>query len=140
MQRLPALLVLTSLYLSGVNAADTATDMGPAAFLWPPDRTWGAAQDNTAPCGSSAGVTNRTDFPLSKLTISGEIPQTLTCVANGKVSLVLQDESYRVNLAISYDNGYRLHPKRHFITLTTNRSNLKQRFHDPRLIEQLPRS
>ncbi|KAJ5322833.1 hypothetical protein N7452_011122 [Penicillium brevicompactum] len=62
--------------------------MGPAAFLWPPDRAWGAAQDNTAPCGSSAGVTNRTEFPLT----------------NGEVSLVLQDESYNVNLAISYNN------------------------------------
>lgn len=38
--------------------------MGPVAFMWPPDRVWGAAQDNTAPCGSAAGVTNRTEFPL----------------------------------------------------------------------------
>lgn len=29
----------------------------------------------------------------------------LTLSANGKVSLVLQDESYNVNLAISYNNG-----------------------------------
>lgn len=139
MARLSALLVLANLYLSGTNAADTATDMGPTAFLWPPDRTWGAAQDNTAPCGSSAGVTNRTDFPLSKFTISREILQMLTCLANGRVSLVLQDESYRVNLAVSYDNGNRPHPRQHFIMLTANRSNLKQRFHDHRLIEQLPR-
>jgi hypothetical protein len=59
-----ALLALASLCASQVRGAE-ATDMGPAAFLWPPDRAWGAAQDNTAPCGSSAGVTNRTDFPLS---------------------------------------------------------------------------
>jgi hypothetical protein len=58
------LLAVAGLYASQASAAE-ATDMGPAAFLWPPDRAWGAAQDNTAPCGSSAGVTNRTDFPLS---------------------------------------------------------------------------
>lgn len=58
---------LASLYASKVSGA---TDMGPAAFLWPPDRAWGAAQDNTAPCGSSAGVTNRTEFPLSETSSS----------------------------------------------------------------------
>ncbi|CAG7931670.1 unnamed protein product [Penicillium olsonii] len=84
-QSFTALLGLICLLACKANAA---TDMGPAAFLWPPDRAWGAEQDNTAPCGSSAGVTNRTDFPLT----------------NGKVSLVLQDESYNVNLAISYEN------------------------------------
>ncbi len=40
--------------------------MGPVAFMWPPDRVWGAAQDNTAPCGSASGVANRTQFPLRK--------------------------------------------------------------------------
>ncbi|OQD81103.1 hypothetical protein PENANT_c029G05773 [Penicillium antarcticum] len=88
MQPYTALLALATLYASYVNAAE-ATDMGPAAFLWPPDRAWGAAQDNTAPCGSTAGVTNRTEFPLT----------------NGEVSLVLQDESYNVNLAISFNNN-----------------------------------
>ncbi|KAJ5990946.1 hypothetical protein N7499_011491 [Penicillium canescens] len=88
MQLYTALLALASLYVPYVNAAE-AVDMGPAAFLWPPDRAWGAAQDNTAPCGSSAGVTNRTEFPLT----------------NGEVSIVLQDESYNVNLAISYSNN-----------------------------------
>lgn len=38
--------------------------MGPAAFMWPADRVWSAAADNTAPCGSVASVVNRTDFPL----------------------------------------------------------------------------
>jgi hypothetical protein len=68
MQRQAVLLALTSFCLFFVHAAETpmATDMGPAAFLWPPDRVWGAAQDNTPPCGSSAGVTNRTEFPLSE--------------------------------------------------------------------------
>lgn len=38
--------------------------MGPVAFLWPEDRPWSADADNTAPCGSSSGVGNRTQFPL----------------------------------------------------------------------------
>lgn len=42
-----------------------AADMGPAAFLWPPDRLWNAGIDNTPPCGSVASVGNRTQFPLS---------------------------------------------------------------------------
>lgn len=55
-------------------------EMGPAAFLWPPDRLWGAAYDNNAPCGSSTGPVNRTNFPLSKsLTIhkKGHTDKTL---------------------------------------------------------------
>ncbi|KAJ5710368.1 hypothetical protein N7488_004524 [Penicillium malachiteum] len=82
------LLALASLFLAPGKAAGDATDMGPAAFLWPPDRTWSKTTDNTAPCGSNAGIGNRTEFPLT----------------NGEVSLVLQDESYNVNLAISYHN------------------------------------
>lgn len=62
MQSLIVFLNMVCLLAFQVSAA---TDMGPAAFLWPPDRAWGEAQDNTAPCGSSAGVTNRTEFPLS---------------------------------------------------------------------------
>lgn len=51
---------------SGVASAmeAEATDMGPAAFMWPPDRVWGASVDNTPPCGSVAGVTTRSQFPL----------------------------------------------------------------------------
>lgn len=45
---------------------DEGTIMGPVAFLWPDDRSWDASYDNTSPCGSSAGVTNRTEFPLSQ--------------------------------------------------------------------------
>jgi hypothetical protein len=68
MHQLAVLLALASLFLFFAHAAETpmAADMGPAAFLWPPDRTWGAEQDNTPPCGSSAGVTNRTELPLSE--------------------------------------------------------------------------
>ncbi|KAJ5937249.1 hypothetical protein N7454_004904 [Penicillium verhagenii] len=84
-----ALLALASFSFVPCQAADaTYTDMGPAAFLWPPDRTWSSTADNTAPCGSNANIGNRTEFPLT----------------SGEVSLVLQDESYNVNLAISYHN------------------------------------
>ncbi|KAH8691527.1 hypothetical protein BGW36DRAFT_388482 [Talaromyces proteolyticus] len=64
-------------------------DMGPAAFLWPSDRAFSAVNDNTAPCGSAAGVTNRTVFPMT----------------NGAVAVVLQDESYNVNLAVSHKDN-----------------------------------
>jgi len=49
-----------------VAAATTSDSMGPAAFMWPPDREWTADKDNTAPCGSPAKVGNRTEFPLSE--------------------------------------------------------------------------
>ena len=42
-------------------------EQGPVGFLWPEDRAWHADHDNTAPCGSVAGVTVRTEFPLCKL-------------------------------------------------------------------------
>lgn len=45
---------------------DEGTIMGPVAFLWPDDRPWGAAYDNSGPCGSSSGVSNRTTYPLCK--------------------------------------------------------------------------
>ncbi|KAI1609287.1 hypothetical protein EDD37DRAFT_165044 [Exophiala viscosa] len=80
-----ALLGLTSIPWTSAQLDD---DMGPAAFLWPSDRAYSSAWDNTAPCGSAAGVSNRTDFPMS----------------NGAVAIVLQDDSYSVNLAISYSS------------------------------------
>lgn len=56
---------------SAVAAQMTSGEMGPAAFMWPPDRVWSAAADNTAPCGSIARVGNKTRFPLSELTNRG---------------------------------------------------------------------
>lgn len=70
------------------NGEPEADDMGPAAFLWPPDREWLSYHDNVEPCGTSQGPMNRTQFPL----------------ANGKVSLVQQEESFNVQLAVSYSN------------------------------------
>lgn len=59
-----SLLILSAPTFSQDHGEEAATEMGPVAFMWPPDREWGAAQDNRAPCGSSQGVVNRTDFPL----------------------------------------------------------------------------
>ncbi|EPE32751.1 hypothetical protein GLAREA_07885 [Glarea lozoyensis ATCC 20868] len=68
-QPLSLLAVMT---VSSVAAADftphaagaEGSVMGPVQFLWPTDRPWSADADNTAPCGSNSGVTNRTQFPL----------------------------------------------------------------------------
>ncbi|RYP34111.1 hypothetical protein DL767_004446 [Monosporascus sp. MG133] len=67
---------------------DEVEDMGPAAFMWPPDREWLSYHDNVAPCGTSSGPTNRTDFPLT----------------GGQVALVQQDESFGIQIAISYQD------------------------------------
>nr|XP_036583644.1 gpi anchored protein [Colletotrichum truncatum]KAF6792787.1 gpi anchored protein [Colletotrichum truncatum] len=74
-----------SMLLGNVIADDK---MGPAAFLWPPDREWSADADNKAPCGSTKGPGVRTSFPL----------------VNGKLALVTQDHTRAVHLSVSYDN------------------------------------
>ncbi|POR33767.1 Uncharacterized protein TPAR_06041 [Tolypocladium paradoxum] len=75
-------------WLAAVSTAakTSAEDMGPAAFMWPPDRVWSAAMDNTPPCGSVAGASNRTAFPLK----------------NGRIALIAQDESWDAEISISY--------------------------------------
>ena len=50
--------------VQAVGESDNDPTMGPAAFMWPSDRPWSANVDNVAPCGSSAGVGNRTNYPL----------------------------------------------------------------------------
>ncbi|KAM3509048.1 hypothetical protein MY10362_000837 [Beauveria mimosiformis] len=95
MLRLTTLAAVSAIMVTGASAAGikaaakgpmTSETIGPAAFMWPPDRVWSADADNTAPCGSIAGVGNRTSFPLQ----------------SGKIALVAQDESYDLELAISY--------------------------------------
>ena len=69
------------------HGEEYAQTMGPVAFLWPPDREWSDEADNTAPCGSSAGVmSNRTMFPLD----------------GGHIALVAQDEAWAVSVRISF--------------------------------------
>ncbi|KAF2854697.1 hypothetical protein T440DRAFT_416174, partial [Plenodomus tracheiphilus IPT5] len=66
---------------------EEGSSMGPVAFMWPNDRIWDAAHDNTAPCGSTAGPSNRTIFPLSQ----------------GSVALSIADNAWHVafRLAVS---------------------------------------
>lgn len=69
MARITALTAILAFVASRVSADDapsTSANIGPAAFMWPPDRVWSADADNTPPCGSIAGVQNRTAFPLRK--------------------------------------------------------------------------
>ncbi|KAE8347796.1 hypothetical protein BDV24DRAFT_157273 [Aspergillus arachidicola] len=83
------LVALSSAISAWAHGEEEAKEMGPVAFMWPPDRVWGAAYDNTAPCGSSSGATNRTDFPM----------------VNGQLALVIQDESWNVQVAISHKSN-----------------------------------
>jgi hypothetical protein len=48
------------------HGEEESQEMGPVAFMWPHDREWGAAVDNTEPCGSAQGVGERTLFPTGK--------------------------------------------------------------------------
>ncbi|CEI65602.1 hypothetical protein FVEN_g8859 [Fusarium venenatum] len=70
------------------NSSVIDEEMGPAAFMWPPDRVWSGDMDNRAPCGSRAPAGNRTEFPLT----------------GGAVSLVAQDDYYNTKISISYSN------------------------------------
>lgn len=72
--------------LGQAHGESYAQTMGPVAFLWPPDREWSETQENIAPCGSSSGVVNRTDFPLTK----------------GNILLVAQDAAWAVDINIAF--------------------------------------
>lgn len=58
------------------TASATSKSMGPAAFMWPPDRVWSGDMDNQPPCGSRAAPGNRTEFPLST---------SFACVSRGSI-------------------------------------------------------
>ena len=79
-------LIAAATAATGVFAASES--QGPAAFWYPPDRVWAAHIDNTAPCGSVAGVTTRADFPLR----------------GGKISITAQDDSYNAEVTVSFKN------------------------------------
>ncbi|KAL4939958.1 hypothetical protein BDV06DRAFT_28394 [Aspergillus oleicola] len=83
------IVALTTVVTGRPHGEEAAKEMGPVAFLWPPDRSWGAAYDNNAPCGSASGVVNRTEFPM----------------VNGQLALVTQDESWNVQIAMSDKNN-----------------------------------
>ncbi|KAL3474014.1 hypothetical protein BJX99DRAFT_248588 [Aspergillus californicus] len=86
---LALLVTLSSAIRAQSHGEEAAEEMGPVAFMWPPDRTWGAAYDNNGPCGSNTGVVNRTEFPL----------------VNGQLALVIQDESWNVQIAVSHKSS-----------------------------------
>lgn len=81
-----ALLPLITAASAQAHGESYAQTMGPVAFMWPPDRPWSETEENIAPCGSSASVSNRTDFPLT----------------GGNLLLVAQDDAWAVEIAISY--------------------------------------
>lgn len=95
--------------LAQEHGDDASREMGPVAFMWPPDRLWGADFDNHAPCGSAANVANRTIFPLRKFSIFIDAIWMfmLTFAVNGQISLVAQDESWQIQVAISHSSGMR---------------------------------
>ncbi|KAF2793769.1 hypothetical protein K505DRAFT_407892 [Melanomma pulvis-pyrius CBS 109.77] len=64
------------------------TEMGPVAFLWPDDRLWNATNDNTGPCGSPNGPSNRTSFPLTQ----------------GSVALTVADEAWNIAFSLALSN------------------------------------
>lgn len=69
---------------------EEGSSMGPVAFMWPPDRIWDAQHDNTSPCGSSAGPSNRTIYPLSQ----------------GAVALTVADDAWHVAFRLAVkDSG-----------------------------------
>lgn len=70
----PAFFLLLLAAAHEPHGSEAGKEMGPVAFMWPPDREWGAAQDNTPPCGSAASAGNRTDFPLSSLLLLRSFP------------------------------------------------------------------
>lgn len=91
------------------DASVTDEDMGPAAFMWPPDRVWSGDMDNKSPCGSRASVSNRTEFPLSMFAkyqaVRFKCPLLTSDPAGGAVALVAQDDYYNTRISISYSNG-----------------------------------
>ncbi|RHZ45931.1 uncharacterized protein CDV56_101901 [Aspergillus thermomutatus] len=79
-------LILLSLYTAIVlgHGEEQAEDMGPVAFLWPPDRLWGAAE---SPVWYEVFTTN------------------MSYQVNGQLALVVKDESWNVQVAVSHKNN-----------------------------------
>ncbi|CAK7205702.1 hypothetical protein SEUCBS139899_008481 [Sporothrix eucalyptigena] len=82
-------LAVAGLAVRTVCAEDIDSNLGAAGFLFPTEREYSAAADQTAPCGSVAQVGNRTDFPIT----------------GGFVGLVDQEEAYYVSVSISYNSN-----------------------------------
>lgn len=64
---LPTLLSLAALAplpFASAHSEEDLEHMGALGLMWPPDREWSEDEALTAPCGSPAGVVNRTEYPL----------------------------------------------------------------------------
>ncbi|KAK4669869.1 uncharacterized protein QC763_206780 [Podospora pseudopauciseta] len=85
-RRFQQAVALVAATATGVLAA--SENMGPASFMWPPDRAWSEHTDNEGPCGSIHRVLERTKFPLS----------------GGRIALTAQDDSYHAQMSISFHN------------------------------------
>jgi|SRR5690242_4899612 len=83
---------------------EEGASMGPVAFLWPPDRIWDAAHDNTSPCGSAAGPSNRTIYPLSQ----------------GAVALSIADDAWHVAFRLAVSDSKFIHNRHKSVTHTIN--------------------
>ncbi|CCH41372.1 putative secreted protein [Wickerhamomyces ciferrii] len=71
------------------HGSSYANSMGPLTFLYPETRQWNADNDNTAPCGSSAQIQNRSEFPLD----------------DGFIAFIAKYISTKVKLSISYNEN-----------------------------------
>lgn len=84
------LAILPSLAVAQTHGeGEEGSSMGPVAFMWPSDRIWDAAHDNTAPCGSANEPSNRTIFPLSQ----------------GSVALSIADDAWHVAFRLALSNS-----------------------------------
>lgn len=71
------------------HGSSYAVTMGPVTFLYPETRQWSEDVENIAPCGSNAGIQNRSDFPLD----------------DGFISFIAKYKSYKIKLSISYNEN-----------------------------------
>jgi hypothetical protein len=85
----PLLSVSHHAFAQSHGSGAEGTEMGPVAFMWPADRIWDASHDNSAPCGSAAGPSNRTLFPLQQ----------------GQVALTIADDAWFVAFRLAVGNG-----------------------------------
>ncbi|KAH9222428.1 hypothetical protein DL95DRAFT_401964 [Leptodontidium sp. 2 PMI_412] len=85
------------------GAGALGTVMGPVAFLWPADRAWDGAHDNTGPCGSTAAIVNRTAFPIGSMgtietTIAADASKMAIRIAYGNSRFPSQLEVFKTKL------------------------------------------
>ncbi|KAM3425269.1 hypothetical protein BST61_g7217 [Cercospora zeina] len=71
------------------HEAPDASNIGPAAFLWPRERPLIADADATPPCGLTNAVQTRTEFPMT----------------NGRIALVARNKTRAVHVAVSYTDN-----------------------------------